>query len=61
MTDFCGDTTCATRIQIFLITPDDDWITEPCPQCVRALAELMHANGAATMREVHAAVTVGQL
>lgn len=35
---WCGDGRCAARIQIWLITPDDGGISDPCPQCLHALA-----------------------
>ncbi len=61
MSEFCGDLTCAGRIQVFLMLPNDAQISEPCPQCVAALADLLHVDHAVTMREIHRAVTVGQL
>lgn len=37
---FCGGDVCAARVQFWLATPDDDGISDPCPRCLRALADM---------------------
>jgi hypothetical protein len=38
MSAFCNNAICSNRVQIFLLTPDDAGISNPCPQCLDALA-----------------------
>jgi hypothetical protein len=57
MTEFCGSRVCASRIQFWLMIPEDTAISEPCPQCIEALAELLKVGDVRTMRGIHLALT----
>jgi hypothetical protein len=37
---FCGDGVCAARIQVWLLLPHDEEISDPCPHCLHTLAHM---------------------
>lgn len=54
---FCGDSVCAGRGVVFLLTPGDSGISEPCPDCLAALATALEvAEPVARLRDLHRAV-----
>jgi hypothetical protein len=36
---YCGDPTCALRVEVWRYDPTDQDLRQPCPQCVDALAD----------------------
>jgi hypothetical protein len=36
---YCGDATCALRVEMWRHDPTDHALRQPCPQCVDALAD----------------------
>ena len=58
MTEFCGDSVCHARIQIWLIVPEDGGISEPCSQCLDTLVAMfgIATDEPLTLRSLHSAI-----